>query len=177
MQILKTAKWLDLNNISARTAPLLDGLDQCAIAVDGQDRITLLLPSGGLVAILAGPDEPDSVPLMIALGRVVAAHARSSTDQLNSAEILSGQCLGPERRRIPRPIEGNIEVHSSAGSDISQCWLHRNGQAALMILTRDDVMPLVWVNFSTLEPRDDLVIAVARVLVAHRLACTQGRDF
>ncbi|MBI4658507.1 MAG: hypothetical protein HY735_06610 [Verrucomicrobia bacterium] len=178
MQLSIPAQWNDLPQISVRTAPLLDGLEQCAIAEAGRDRISLLLPRDGLVALIAAPEDPNTDGLMLALGQVIAGHVRASSSRLHSAEIIAGPPSDGTHRRIEfsglEKIEGRI---SAVGNDIRQCWICADGQAALMFLIRDDVMPLVWVNFSTLEPRDGLLIAVARTLVAHHLACVEGGTF
>ena len=51
-------QWNDLPNIWARSAPLVDHLQQCAIAENGREELTLLLPADGLVALIGAPQEP-----------------------------------------------------------------------------------------------------------------------
>jgi hypothetical protein len=167
-------QWIDLPNISARSAPLLDCLHQCAIAENGREELTLFLPTDGLVALIAAPKEPASMYLLLALGRIVAAHARASGTRLDLKAFFA-EC-GPERAS---PTSGaKVETRTATvRPGIDQCWLEVGGEAALVFLMRDGVMPLTWVNFSEPAPSDQLLVALASVLVAHRLACVEGREF
>ncbi len=171
-------EWNDLPKISARSAPLLDSLMQCAIAENGCDQITLFLPADGLVALIEAPKKPASEHLHLALGRIVAAHARASTARLDPAGFF------PEPPVTSSPAQaiatGNPNVvgrASQGGQGVTQCWLGAGGEAALVFLMSDGLMPLVWASFSNPDPSNELLVAVAAVLVAHRSACAEGRVF
>lgn len=172
--------WNDLPSIGARSAPLLDGLQQCAIAENGREELTLFLPADGLIALIAAPQPPASNELLRALGRIVAAHARASGSRVNPRAFFPDPAPSATEllaRTIPTGF-GDFEARTATvRPGISQCWIKVGGEAALLFLMRDGVLPLTWVNFSATEPSDPLVTAVAAVLVAHRCACVEGREF
>jgi hypothetical protein len=170
-------QWNDLPNIGARSAQLLEGLSQCALAESDVDQITMLLPADGLVSLIAVPRDPVSRELLLALGRVLAAHALVSGSRLHPTDFLAAS---PTAAATGTAVNGAAKVAANISTvepGITRACLQADGEAALVFLTRDAVMPLVWVIFSRDEPRDALLIAVARLLVDHRLACVDGRDF
>ncbi len=101
----RTVQWDDLPKISARSAALLGGLDQCAITEDGTDRINLLLPHDGLVSLIGAPEGPVSDQLMAALGRVISEHTRNATTLCRRAaegpRDLEFHHLNPKTKKSP----------------------------------------------------------------------------
>jgi len=171
-------QWNDLPNICARSAPLVDRLQQCAIAENGREELTLLLPADGLVALIGAPQEPASRHLLLGLGRIVAAHAQASTDRLDPAGFFPNPPVTGAPSRDFSTCDPNVVGRvSRGGPGVTQCWLKTGDEAALVFLMRDGLMPLTWVNFSEAAPSDQLLVALASVLVAHRLACVEGREF
>jgi hypothetical protein len=168
--------WADLPHIRTRCAPLLDDLGQCAIAECGEDRITLLLPADGLVALIDAPTGPTSTDLRLALGRVVAAHAAKSSAPERPKGISFTE-LQPDGLDRGIAFEGpNMEGWiATLAPDFQQCRLKVGGEAALVFLLRDGVLPLAWAHFSTPQPTDAILLSTAGLLIAHRLACVDGK--
>jgi hypothetical protein len=169
-------QWYDLPHIRTRSAPLLEGLGQCAITEHSEDRITLLLPADGLVALIDAPTGRTSTDLRLALGRVVAAHAAKSSAPMRPKGIAFAE-LQPDGLDGWVAFDGpNMEGWiATLAPDFQQCRLKVGGEAALVFLLQDGVLPLAWAHFSTPEPTDAILLATAGLLIAHRLACVEGR--
>lgn len=61
---------------------------------------------------------------------------------------------------------------------VLQCAIHHEGrQVAHLFLLRDGLLALTEIDLrGDLEPTDELLLAVARVQVAHLRACREGRS-
>ena len=72
-----------------------------------------------------------------------------------------------------------VAILAPLNEQIVQCAIitHEGGcQAAHLFLLTDGLLALTDVNFrGDVPPNDDLLLAIARVQVAHLLACREGR--
>ncbi len=68
--------WED-SNFTAVLAPLAEGIDQCSILQDGNERAHLFLLGDGLIAVVdidLKEDIPPCHDLLVAIARIIVAH-------------------------------------------------------------------------------------------------------
>lgn len=172
MQSCKSHQPPDLIQVEVVTAPLLTGVEQCAIRFHGREMANLLLLPEGMFSLLAHRMSDLAIDAVaLALGRVIAEHVEKDGSLCDpeavrprTAPAMVGRPSGPP---LFWPSIPGVTVAMPAVRDdrFFQCELRAGDETALLLIERDPVMARGWAQFSARIPSRQLLTMLGRLVI------------